>query len=122
MSAQRHRLDVYHGRDPREIPTYTAVEAAHYLRVPEQTVRNWCFGKSWSVRGKAVSVRSIIQVADPGHHLLSFVNLVELHVLDSIRRQHHVQLGQVRKAVTFLKRAFKAVSYTHLTLPTTPYV
>jgi uncharacterized protein (DUF433 family) len=41
--------------------------------------------------------------------MLSFVNLVELHVLDSIRRQHQVELQSVRKAVSFLKREFKAV-------------
>jgi uncharacterized protein (DUF433 family) len=104
VSASRHRLDVYDGRDPREIATYTTVEAAHYLRVPEQTLRNWCFGRS-SSDGKAV--RAVIQEADTRRHLLSFVNLIELHVLDAIRRQHHVQLSSVRKAVTFLQREFK---------------
>jgi uncharacterized protein (DUF433 family) len=39
--------------------------------------------------------------------MLSFVNLVELHVLDSIRRQHQVELPSVRKAVVFLRGAFK---------------
>jgi uncharacterized protein (DUF433 family) len=39
--------------------------------------------------------------------MLSFVNLVELHVLDSIRRQHQVELTTVRSAVAFLQREFK---------------
>jgi len=105
VSTSRHRLDVYDGREPREIATYTTVEAAHYLRVPEQTLRNWCFGRSSSANGKAVG--AVIQVADTRRHLLSFVNLIELHVLDAIRRQHHVQLSNVRKAVAFLQREFR---------------
>jgi len=104
--AHRRELDIYRGRDPREIPAYTTVEAAHYLRVPEQTIRNWCFGRSWSRDGKAVHVRAVVQAADGPRRMLSFVNLVELHVLDSIRRQHQVELNNVRKSVAFLKREF----------------
>lgn len=106
-TARRPELGIYKGRDPCEIPTYTTVEAAHYLRVPEQTVRNWCFGRSWSTRGKPTAVKPVIQAADARRQMLSFVNLVELHVLDSIRRQHQVELPSVRKAVVFLRGAFK---------------
>jgi uncharacterized protein (DUF433 family) len=105
---RRLRPEIYRGRDPREIPTYTTVEAAHYLHVPEQTLRNWCFGRSWYSDGKSITVRAVIHAADPRQHMLSFVNLVELHVLDSIRRQHRVELASVRKAVAFLRREFKA--------------
>jgi hypothetical protein len=62
-TARRPEFGIYKGRDPREIPTYTTVEAAHYLRVPEQTVRNWCFGRSWSTRGKPTVVKPVIQAA-----------------------------------------------------------
>jgi len=106
MNASRQELNIYRGRDPREVPTYTTVEAGHYLRIPEQTVRNWCFGSSWSKRGRPVHIRAVIQAADVSRRMLSFVNMVELHVLDSIRRQHKVELNNVRKAVAFLKREF----------------
>jgi uncharacterized protein (DUF433 family) len=106
MSVRREELNVYRGRDPRDIPTYSTIEAAHYLRIPEQTIRNWCFGRSWSRDGSPVHIRAVIQAADAAGRMLSFVNMVELHVLDSIRRQHQVELGSVRKAVTFLKKQF----------------
>src|SRR5690242_16419672 len=106
MNVSRQELDIYRGRDPRGVPTYSIVEAAHYLRIPEQTIRNWCFGRSWSREGRPVHVRAVIQAADAGRRLLSFVNMVELHVLDSIRRQHQIELDNVRKAVAFLKREF----------------
>src|SRR5688572_11820077 len=106
MKASRQELDIYRGRDPREVPTYSTIEAGHYLRIPEQTIRNLCFGRSWFSGGRMVQVRAVIQAADATRRMLSFVNMVELHVLDSIRRQHQVELNSVRKAVTFLKRDF----------------
>lgn len=100
--------DVYGGRDPREIPTYNTIDAAHYLRIPEQTIRNWCFGRSWSTSaGRARTVGGVIRPADCERRLLSFVNLVELHVLDSIRREHRIRLENVRGAVEFLRRKFE---------------
>jgi uncharacterized protein (DUF433 family) len=108
VTITRHKeLDIYRGRDPRDIPAYSTVEAAHYLCIPEQTIRNWCFGRSWSRQGKLVTLRAVIRASDVTRRMLSFVNLVELHVLDSIRRQHNVELDNVRKAVGFLKRRFE---------------
>ncbi len=34
------------------------------------------------------------------------MNLVEIHVLDAIRRKHHIPLDKVRTALIFLKRKF----------------
>ncbi len=99
--------DPYRGRDPREIPTYNTIDAARYLRIPEQTIRNWCFGRSWSIRQGRRDAPAVIHAADTGRRALSFINLVELHVLDAIRRDHRVQLANVRRTVTFLKREFE---------------
>lgn len=44
----------------------------------------------------------IIRIADPDNRLLSFHNLVELHVLSAIRRHHEVRLRAVRNAVRYL--------------------
>lgn len=100
--------DLYGGRDPREIPTYNTIDAAHYLRIPEQTVRNWCFGRSWSTpAGRPRTASGVIRPADGERRMLSFVNLVELHVLDSIRREHRIGLENVRRAVGFLSKKFE---------------
>ncbi len=40
--------DPYRGRSPREIPAYSPFEASHYLRVPENTIRNWASGDSYA--------------------------------------------------------------------------
>ena len=38
---------------------------------------------------------------------MSFTNLTEAHVLDALRRQYHVELPQVRRAVSYLREHFR---------------
>ena len=88
----------YVGRDPRDIPAYRFAEAAHYLQMPKATLRAWALGQG--------NFRPVLQLPEPatrsGPRLLCFMNLVELHVLDALRREHQVPLPQVRKALRFL--------------------
>lgn len=100
------KVDVYGGRDPRDLPAYTVVEAAHYLRIPENTVRAWTFGRSFSTLRGARHAKPVVVPADRAGRLLSFVNLLELHVLDAIRRRHRVQLPRVRNAVDYLRERY----------------
>ena len=39
--------DLYGGRSPREIPIYSPAEAAHHLRIPENTIRSWVYGRGY---------------------------------------------------------------------------
>jgi uncharacterized protein (DUF433 family) len=48
----------------------------------------------------------IIALPEPDKPLLSFVNMVETHVLDAIRREHNVPLYKVRTALDYLKKEF----------------
>lgn len=97
--------DPYRGRDPREIPAYDTCDAAHYLRIPENTIRNWAFGRAYSTRaGGQAWAKPLIGVADTKRHLLSFVNLLELHVLGALRRDHHVDMINIRRAIEYMRR------------------
>lgn len=84
--------------DPRELPAYTLSEAAHYLNAPESTIRWWSVGRA--------HYQNLIEPASVsgGTILLSFFNLVELHLLDMIRRDHRVKMSQVRNALDHLKQ------------------
>jgi len=65
--------------DAREVPSYAVMEAAHYLRIPRTTIRDWVSGRHYrSISGVRFS-KPIIQVPDPAAKLLSFMNLVEIH-------------------------------------------
>lgn len=95
MSAAR---DIYGGTNPIDLPAYTTAAVAHYLRLPEPTVRSWAFGLDRS--------KALILAADLDGKRLSFRNLVELHVLRVVRRHHNVALKEIRNAIAYLGREF----------------
>ena len=100
------RGDIYAGRDVLEVPTYSLPEAAHYVRIPAATLRSWVIGQSYPTEQGEKWARTLIFIADREHRLMSFINLVEVHVLDAIRREHRVHLSRVRQALDYLQRRF----------------
>ena len=86
-------------KDIRHLPAYTIAEAAHYLSVAGSTVRYWSKGQN---QHKAL-IR-VPRVPENYPVLLSFINLVELHVLAAIRKEHKVSMVKVRSAIKYLKR------------------
>jgi uncharacterized protein (DUF433 family) len=97
---------LYAGEDPRELPSYSIRETAHYLRIPLATVRSWVLGRWYPTEEGKRYFSPIIALPDKKQPVLSFVNLVETHVLDAIRREHNVPLHKVRTALQYLKRHF----------------
>ena len=79
----------------RELPAYSIAEAAHYLSVPPATVRYWATGQG--------PYSALIEIPQLHPALLSFLNLVELHVLAAIRRKHAVPMPKVRLAIDYLR-------------------
>ena len=88
--------------DPREVPTYTLAEAAYYLGIPVATLRSWVLGRHYPVAGGEKFFAPVIEIADKKKRRLSFINLIEAHILNAIRRKHEIQLPKVRKAVVYL--------------------
>jgi uncharacterized protein (DUF433 family) len=70
------------------------------------TLRSWVIGRPYPVRSGERYFPPVIALPRGNRPLLSFFNLVEAHVLDAIRRQHHVPLPHVRSAIRFLSTAF----------------
>lgn len=92
--------------NPAEQPAYFLAEAAHYLNLPRRTVRDWSIGRTYPSGGGKRVWEPLIRPADPGRRLLSFLNLVELHVIASVRRVHRVSPPAVRRAINYLTRRF----------------
>jgi hypothetical protein len=92
--------------DIREAPSYRIAEAAHYLGMPLATLRAWVLGQPYQTPSGRRLFAPPIGIAQRQPPLLSFLNLVEVHVLDAIRREHHVSLQKVRKALQFLRERF----------------
>ena len=104
MIKARYRFDPH--QDPRELPSYAIREAAHYLRIPRETLRDWVLGRVYRTEAGGTFSKPIIALPDKERGLLSFINLVEAHVLDAIRREHKIPLQKVRKALDYLAKRF----------------
>ncbi len=81
-----------------EVPIYGTVEAARYLRVPYQTLRYW-------IRGSE-SVPPLIRLAGDDPPRLSFMNLLECHMLSAMRAIYKVRIPRVRRALTTVENLF----------------
>lgn len=94
--------------NPREMPAYGLAEAAHYLRIPIATLRSWVRGRHYPTESGRRFFKPLLELPDPELLSLSFVNLVEAHVLDAIRREHNIPLPKVRAALDYVKRRFNS--------------
>ncbi len=104
VAIRRTTSDIYGGRDPHVLPAYPLIEAAHYLKMPPSTLRAWSAGQAYTVRGERRMARPLIQVAGPKDLTLSFVNLIEVHVLRALRTKHELSMTAVRGALLELER------------------
>src|SRR5438093_5562536 len=95
-----------HEQDVRELPAYGVAEAAHYLLVPRATLRAWVAGMSYGSDGQRRFFKPVIQPAAKAPVVLSFINLIEAHVLGAIRRKHRVNMPAVRRSIEYLKKEF----------------
>ena len=115
MMARQGPVDIYRGRDPREIPTYGILEAAHLLKIPPNTLRSWIRGRLYHTHQGRRKFEPLIMLPDENLPLLSFVNLVEAHVLDAIRYKYEIPLINVRQAISHLRE------YSHSQHPLADY-
>ncbi len=86
----------------RTTPVYPLVEAAHYIAVPITTLRSWCVGQVYAYRGEKRAFAPLIRLDGSRVEGLSFLNLVEAHVLAAIRRVHGVSMPRVRAALAYV--------------------
>lgn len=79
--------------DMRYTPLYTRVETARYTQTPISTLQYWC------------NAGAVIMPAE-SHAMggMSFINLIEAHVLSALRRTHRVPLHKIRSAARWLKK------------------
>lgn len=90
--------------DIRNQPAYSLAEAARYLKLPSATLRSWVAGRAYPrVEGKA-TFQPLIKPSQKRPPLLSFQNLIEAHVLRSLRMDHGVAIKELRKAIKYAEQ------------------
>src|SRR5713101_7631257 len=106
------KIDLYGGKNPREMPLYPVDLAAKMLLLPLSTLKVWVFGAYWHDRktGRTRHFEPLIMPPpENDQRMLSFVNLVEAHVLKSIRRKYLVQMFRTRDAIEHLKQKYETL-------------
>jgi uncharacterized protein (DUF433 family) len=74
------------------------VEAAHYARVPYQTLRYWTKGRD--------SIKPLISLVSTDPPRFSFMNLMECHMLSGMRRDYNLRIVKVRNALRNLAKLY----------------
>ncbi|MBZ5565802.1 MAG: DUF433 domain-containing protein [Acidobacteriia bacterium] len=82
----------YDARRLMETPIYGAAEVARYVRVPYQTLRYW------------IRENPLIELASLSPLRLSFMNLMECHMLSSMRSTYRISIPKVRASLATLAR------------------
>ena len=95
-------------RSPEEQPAYSILEAARYLSIPPATLRAWVAGRKYPTASGPRFFKPVIELPADSRAGLSFINLVEAHVLDAIRRHHEVPLNKIREAIHYLQKHFSS--------------
>jgi uncharacterized protein (DUF433 family) len=88
----------------RDVPAYTIAEAARYLRLPVATLRSWVFGREYPKADGTGQFPPLFRPASRRPPLLSFSNLIEAHVLWSLRTKHGVPVKALRSALAYAER------------------
>lgn len=91
----------------RRTPAYPFAEAAHYLNLPNATLRAWCLGTTYGPKDEKRWFEPVIALDGEREEGLSFLNLVEAHVLIAIRRRYRIPLPKVREALQYVSNELK---------------
>ncbi len=99
------RLRNLNPEDVRALPNYTMLEASHYLRIAPSTLKSWVIGRDYPIQDGRKRFHKLLEPAQSRPVLLlSFINLVEAHVLHAIRHVHDVKLRKVRSALEYVQK------------------
>ena len=93
--------------DIRDQPAYTLAEAARYLKVAPATLRSWVIGRPYPTGKGLARSKVLIRPASNPPPVLSFWNLIEAHVLRSLRTEHGVKMDALRRAIHSAQQSLK---------------
>jgi uncharacterized protein (DUF433 family) len=100
MSMSRSKGAVFE----RDAPAYTLAEAARYLRLPAATLRSWALGRQYPTAEGRADFPPLLRPASRKPPSLSFSNLIEAHVLRSLRTEHGVPVKALRNALNYAEK------------------
>ena len=89
------------------LPAFPSRSGQVSSRFPVTTVRAWIRGQVYWTREGERLFRRVVIPADEETSYLSFTNLIELMVLDDLRKRFSIPLGKVRTAIESARKTFR---------------
>lgn len=85
-----------------QAPRYSIAEAARLIPgLSPTTLRSWVVGRHYPLKSGSGFFAPVIELPDPGEPLLSFVNLVEAHILYGLRSNRELSIPDLRTAIGY---------------------
>lgn len=84
-------------------PAYPLAEAARILGANPSTLRAWLHGRGYTTKGGARRSVPVLQATHQPGAPLSFIDLVEAHMLMAIRKGYGIPLKNLRAAMDYLR-------------------
>jgi uncharacterized protein (DUF433 family) len=104
---QKRDLSLYGGKDPRDLPIYSVDEAAHIVRLPSARVREWATDRKSHIKGNGKRrTASLILLPDTSEGLLSFINVIEAHILKAVQQSLGAPAPKLKAALVALRKDF----------------
>lgn len=99
-----HKGDAFDTKnDIRAQAAYQVAEAARYLRLSPATLRSWTVGRAYPTSSGPRHFQPLLTLPT-GKPVLSFWNLIEAHVLRSLRTDHGVSVQHLREALRYAEK------------------
>lgn len=90
--------------DIRNEAAYGLAEAARYLKLSPATLRSWVVGRPYPTNAGTGHFKPLLHLPSRNPPVLSFWNLVEAHVVRSLRTDHSVSVKALRKALKYAEQ------------------
>ncbi len=89
--------------DIKLLPAYPLAEAARYLGARSSTLRSWFHGRHYKTAGNKRFASAVLSATQGQGKPISFLDLVEAHVLLAIRKGYGIPLQRFRTAMDHLR-------------------
>jgi uncharacterized protein (DUF433 family) len=87
------------------LPAYPLAEAARYLGSNPSTLGTWFKGRNYKVKGQTKRATAVLSHSGLKGEPISFLDLIEAHILLAIRKSYGIPLKRFRAAMEFLREA-----------------
>lgn len=91
-------------QDLRRIPIYSYTEAAKATGVPSSTLRAWRRGQFYDTENGVAFFEPVLSEKSTAYGSMSFLDIIEAHVLRALRRFHNIPLKNIREAITIAEK------------------